>query len=370
MDNEPFDRAQVYLRPLAFLEGDDASAAVAAAGQAAWLVGGPTAFASVELIIRTAPRAFTSRTIAVADLAPVLDQMDAATAAEAREIWTRLTTPRAPLRLSGGRELALDRMAVMGIVNVTPDSFSDGGLHEAPAIALDAARRMVAAGADILDIGGESTRPGSEAVPPDEEMRRVLPVIEGAAGFGAVLSLDSRNAATMAAGVAAGAHVINDVSALTHDKDALAVAARLGVPVILMHALGDPKTMQEDPRYDHVLLDVYDYLAARVRAAVEAGIPVGQIVIDPGIGFGKTLDHNLALIRGMAMFHGLGCPILLGVSRKSFIGRITGVTEPAARLPGSLAVAVEAARQGIQILRVHDVAETVQALTVAAALRQ
>ena len=368
MNDRPADGAQVYLRPLSFLNGKDAAAAVAA-GQGAWLAGGPAAFTFVELILRRSPTDAARRIVPVSAWPSVLDPLPPAARDDAARIWDRLVTPRPPLALPGGRELDLSTMRVMGIVNVTPDSFSDGGRHLDPARALDAARRMAAAGADILDIGGESTRPGSDAVPADEEQRRVLPVIRQAAGLGAAISLDSRNAATMAAGVDAGAEIINDVSALTHDPQALGVAARLGVPVILMHALGDPKTMQDDPRYDDVLLDVHDYLAGRIAAAERAGIPRSRIVVDPGIGFGKTLEHNLALLGGLALFHGLGCPILLGVSRKSFIGRITGIADPAARLPGSLAVAVEAARQGVQIIRVHDVAETVQALAVAAALR-
>jgi dihydropteroate synthase len=275
------------------------------------------------------------------------------------ELVRRLAQPRPAIA-----GLALDRPLIMGVVNVTPDSFSDGGRFLAPQAAIAHALRLEAEGEQILDIGGESTRPGSGGVDLEEECRRVLPVIGGLVGrTQARLSIDTRKAEVMRRAAAAGAHLINDVSALTHDAVALAAAAETGLPVILMHAQGDPRTMQQDPRYDDVVLDVYDMLAARIAACEQAGIPRARLIVDPGIGFGKTLAHNLALLGALSIFHALGCPILLGASRKSFIGRLTGAKADE-RLPGSLAAALVAAAQGVQILRVHDVAATRQALAV------
>ncbi|MBU2532549.1 MAG: dihydropteroate synthase, partial [Alphaproteobacteria bacterium] len=250
-------------------------------------------------------------------------------------------------------------------VNVTPDSFSDGGRLPDTAAAIDHARRLEDAGADMLDIGGESTRPGSDPVDIDEERARVLPVIEALAGsVDARLSIDTRKAALMREAVAAGADLINDVSALSYDADALETVAELGCPVVLMHALGDPKTMQDNPVYDDVLLDVFDYLEARIEACVRNGISRDRIIVDPGIGFGKTLDHNLALMNGLSLFQGLGAAVLVGASRKRFIGTITGIDDASKRLGGSVGAAICAAAQGTQIIRVHDVAETRQALDV------
>ena len=272
-------------------------------------------------------------------------------------------------RIQGARApiagLDLSRPNVMGIVNVTPDSFSDGGQHQDVDRAIAHGLSMAAAGADILDIGGESTRPGAMPVPPSEEADRVLPVIEGliAKGCDTPISIDTRNAEVASAALAAGARIVNDVSAMTHDGDMVGVAARAD-GVCLMHALGDPRTMQNDPRYDDVLLDVFEYLAGRVEAAEKASIERARIIVDPGIGFGKTLQHNLDLIRGLSLFHGLGCPILLGLSRKGFIGRLSGAEKAADRVAGSVAGALRGVMMGAQILRVHDVDETVQALRV------
>jgi dihydropteroate synthase len=260
----------------------------------------------------------------------------------------------------------------MGVLNVTPDSFSDGGLHLDPAAACARAEAMLDAGADILDIGGESTRPGSDTVPAEIEISRVAPVIAAlrARGITAPISIDTRKAAVARAAFAAGADLLNDVSALTFDPDTLPFLAGTDRPACLMHALGDPKTMQDAPAYDDVLGEVYAFLAARVAAAEAAGITRGRILIDPGIGFGKTVAHNLALIRGLAALHGLGCAILFGASRKRFIGTLGGAPEPAARVPGSIAVALEALRQGAQMIRVHDVMETRQAAALWSALNR
>ncbi|MCO6419541.1 dihydropteroate synthase [Siccirubricoccus sp. KC 17139] len=248
---------------------------------------------------------------------------------------------------------------VMGIVNVTPDSFSGDGVAAEAAIAQGQA--MLAAGADILDIGGESTRPGAAPVPPEEEIARILPVVRALASLGPV-SIDTRNAATMAAALDAGARIVNDIAALRHDPEAPALVRRSGAPVVLMHMLGtDPRTMQDDPRYDDVAVEVFTFLRDRI---VALGLPPAQVAVDPGIGFGKTLAHNLALLDRLPILAGLGCPILLGASRKASLGRLAGAAEPGRRLAPSLAAALTGTARGAAILRVHDVAETVQALKV------
>jgi dihydropteroate synthase len=271
-----------------------------------------------------------------------------------------LTAPRPDFA-----SLAMDRPRVMGIVNVTPDSFSDGGLFASRDEAVAHALRLAGEGADILDIGGESTRPGSDPVDEDEELRRVVPVIETLRGRTRVLiSIDTRKARVMREAAAAGADILNDVSALTHDPQALGVAAETGLPVILMHALGDPKTMNDDPRYQNVVTDIYDDLAGRIAVCEAAGIARANICVDPGIGFGKHLHHNVATLGALSLYHGLGAPVLLGASRKRLIGQLAGVSHADARLPGSLATVLAGAAQGVQIFRVHDVAETRQALAV------
>ncbi|MFU8777740.1 MAG: dihydropteroate synthase [Roseovarius sp.] len=269
-----------------------------------------------------------------------------------------LTTPRAPVA-------TLDMAApqIMGILNVTPDSFSDGGQHFDPEVALAHARQMAADGAAILDVGGESTRPGAAPVPIEDEIARTAPIISALrAGIPTPISIDTRKAPVAQAAHAAGANLINDVAGFTYDPALGPYAATHALPVCVMHAQGSPETMQQDPRYDHVLLDVYDWLAARIEALVALGIPRARIVTDPGIGFGKTVAHNLTLLQNLSLFHGLGCPVLLGASRKRFIGDISRTPVAADRIPGSLAVALGGVAQGVQILRVHDVAETRAAL--------
>lgn len=250
---------------------------------------------------------------------------------------------------------------VMGILNATPDSFSDGGLHLDPGLAVAAGLQMVADGAAILDVGGESTRPGSAPTPPDEERRRVLPVITAA---GVKLSVDTRNVGTMAAALDAGATVINDVSALSHDALALPLVASRGCPVVLMHMRGTPATMTGMTSYGDVVSDVLAELSARLALAEAAGIRRANVAVDPGIGFAKTPAGCIALLRGLSAFRNLGCPILVGVSRKGFIGGLSGVADPAGRAAGSVAAGLYAVSQGASILRVHDVAATVQALRV------
>lgn len=271
------------------------------------------------------------------------------------------------LRLTGARPdlcgLTLDRPRIMGILNVTPDSFSDGGRHNGFDQAVAKAKDM-AVEADILDIGGESTRPGAEDVAIDEEIRRTAPVIAAlrAAGITTPISIDTRKARVAEAALDAGADIVNDVSALTFDPDLAHLVAERGVPVCLMHAKGDPATMQQDPRYDDVLSEVLDSLAERIAFATGVGIARDRIISDPGIGFGKTQAHNLTLLQGLSALHDLGAPILLGASRKRFIGTIGGAEAALDRMPGSVAVALWGVAQGAQILRVHDVAETAQAV--------
>jgi len=265
--------------------------------------------------------------------------------------------------------LTLDRPRIMGILNVTPDSFSDGGRFDRLENAVKRAMDM-AQTADILDIGGESTRPGAATVPEAEEVRRIAPVIRAirAAGITTPISIDTRKAAVAAAALDAGADMVNDVSGMTHDPAMAALVASAQVPVCIMHAQGNPATMQDAPAYEDVVRDVFTWLENRIQAASEAGIRQKNIIIDPGIGFGKTLQHNLSILRQLSLYHDLGLPILLGASRKRFIGTIGGATQAGDRMPGSVAVALHGAAQGVQILRVHDVAETRQALSLQQAL--
>lgn len=274
---------------------------------------------------------------------------------------------RLPRQISLPAFLDAERPLVMGIVNVTPDSFSDGGLTAEAERATAHGIQLAAEGADILDVGGESTRPGSEGVPEDEELRRVIPVIEALAQRGHAVSVDTRKATVMRAALKAGASMVNDVAALTYDPQAMAAMAGASCPVILMHAQGDPKTMQLSPQYEDVALDVYDWLEARIAACVAAGIARERILADPGIGFGKSFRHNLDLLRQFTLFHGLGVPLLIGLSRKGFIGALTAEKLAADRVHGSVGGAIWSALNGAHILRVHDVKATVAALAVAQA---
>ena len=260
--------------------------------------------------------------------------------------------------------LPLTRPLVMGIVNVTPDSFYDGGAHPDPDSAIVHARRLLKEGADILDIGGESTRPGSAATDTSGEIARVVPVIEALARDGALVSVDTRHAPVMRAAIAAGARIVNDITALTGDAESLAVVAETGVAAVLMHMQGEPATMQKAPHYADALTEIEEYLAGRLAACRAAGIPFEKLAVDPGIGFGKRPQHNLELLAGVARLRELNAAVLIGASRKSFIGMLSHGEKAADRLPGSLAAALAAADRGADILRVHDVAETLQALTI------
>ncbi len=257
-----------------------------------------------------------------------------------------------------------DEPLIMGIVNVTPDSFSDGGRFFHSDEAEQQAKKLLEDGATILDIGGESTRPGADPVGLDEEKARVIPVIEALRERDVLLSIDTRKAPVMDAAIEAGADIVNDVTALDYDRESLPIVAKSSAKVCLMHSAADPKVMQDNPTYDHVLFDVYDYLEGRIEACIQADISRQRLSIDPGIGFGKTLAHNLALLKGLGFFHSLGCPLLLGVSRKSFIGRLDRDGEANQRIGGSLSALLYGYAAGVQIFRVHDVAETRQALAV------
>ena len=339
---------KVYLRPTGFMWGD-AAAEARAQGAALSVAGGPICCLGFE-VIEGEPGKATRRFASARDIASSAE-------ADIRRLLNHLAAPRHDIA-----GVSLDRTRLMGIVNVTPDSFSDGGDFADAEMAAAHARCLVAEGADFIDIGGESTRPGAKPVSEDEELHRIRPVLERLRGLPAAISVDTRKASVMRAAIEVGARLINDVSALSHDADALRAVAALRCPVVLMHAQGDPRTMQDDPTYADVLLEVYDVLEARIEAAEWVGLARQLLVADPGIGFGKTIEHNLTLLAGIGLFHTLGVPILLGVSRKRFIGTITGQTDAKNRLSGSIGAALAAASQAVQILRVHDVGETRQAL--------
>ncbi|MGE5525899.1 MAG: dihydropteroate synthase [Rhodospirillaceae bacterium] len=282
---------------------------------------------------------------------------------EAATPHSSLLTPHRGALLRAGRfHLDLSRPLIMGVVNVTPDSFSDGGRHVEADAAVSHAHRLLHEGADILDIGGESTRPGAHPVPLEEERRRVLPVLEALTGVAAPVSVDTRTPALMREVIAAGASMINDISAL-EGPEALEIVAQSDVTVCLMHKQGEPQTMQDDPVYADVVGEVTDYLQRRIEAARAAGIADDRIVVDPGFGFGKTLEHNLELLRSLHRIASLGAPVLAGLSRKGMLGRITGRSVDD-RIHASVAAALIAVQNGARIVRVHDVAATRDALRV------
>ncbi len=329
--------AKTYYRPAGLVYGPDARTLVQE-GRGGSLGGlSAIAYTMVEIIVREG-RAVSRR---VVPFAPSL----------------ALPVPAAPPA----------RPLIMGIVNVTPDSFSDGGRHAAAELAIAHGLKLAAEGADILDVGGESTRPGSEGVDEGEELARVVPVIEGLAAAGHRVSCDTRKAPVMRAALKAGAAIINDVSALQYDPQSLAGMAEADCPVVLMHAQGDPKTMQLSPNYADVALDVFDALEDRIAACVAAGIAKERLIADPGIGFGKSFRHNLDLLHQFTLFHGLGVAVLMGLSRKGFVGALTGEKTAANRVNGSVGGALWSALNGAHILRVHDVKATVEALVVAQA---
>jgi dihydropteroate synthase len=349
-----------YLRPTAFVDapfGHD--------GKVARLAGGMLWFAAVERVTMDGNRRVDAELVAVERIEESLEDLGA----DSKRAWSNLTSFRPPLALRE-RIVRLDQPQVVGIVNLTPDSFSDGGRFGDEAAAAQAGFAMAEAGAAMVDVGGESTRPGAKPVWEGDEIDRILPTVTRLAAGGTAVSIDTRKAAVMEAALAAGAAMVNDVSALTHDERSTEVLARAGCPVVLMHHLGTPETMQQSPSYEKpVLFAVYDWLEARIAAAEAAGIERAHIIVDPGIGFGKTVQHNLDLLNGLALLHGLGCPVMLGASRKRMIGALSSEAPADQRLPGSLALALKGADQGAQLLRVHDVPETIQALRVWRGLR-
>ena len=347
----------LYLRPTGLLAGAEGRAA-SAEGIALPLAGGPIAFTLCEVLVRRAGCVET----ALASLAELREwalRERATLEPHLARLLEACSAARPPFA-----GLALDRPRLMAVVNATPDSFSDGGERLAPADALAHGRALAEAGADIIDVGGESTRPGAAPVDARAELRRVRPVLAGLAGSRAVLSIDTRHATVMKAALELGARVINDVTALAGDPKSLALAAARGAHVVLVHMQGEPRTMNRAPRYRFAPLDVYDALAARVEACVAAGIPRARIAVDPGLGFGKKTAHNLAILERLSLFHGLGCVVLVGASRKLLIGASRRQTPPKARLGASLGAALAALERGAQLLRVHDLAETRQAVDI------
>ncbi len=342
-------RPSLHLHPVQFVDTP-----VGRDGEVARLAGGMLWFAAYE-VSENGGR----RTVSIADFDRTLAQDS-----RAARLHAAITAPRTALTL-GDRVLRFDQPHVAGILNVTPDSFSDGGkLHDDPAAAADAGFDMVAKGASLIDLGGESTRPGAKPVWEGDEVKRVVPVVERLVRSGAIVSVDTRKAAVMEAALAAGAHLVNDVSALLWDDRALEVVAKAGCPVVLMHSPDPAKGPHGGSGYRDVVTEVFDWLEARIAAVVAVGIDRAKIIVDPGIGFGKSLQDNLSLLNGLAMLHGLGCPIMLGASRKRMIGALSNEAPVGERLGGSLALAIKGAEAGVQLLRVHDVAETVQALRV------
>jgi dihydropteroate synthase len=325
-------------------------------GAVARLAGGLQWFAAYEVV-----EDGSRRTVPIADVASLGER--------AATLHARITAPRLPLKL-GARTLRFDQPQIAGILNVTPDSFSDGGAHhDDPAAAAGAGADMAAAGAALIDVGGESTRPGAPLVWEEDEAKHVMPVVERLAASGALVSIDTRKALVMERALAAGAGIVNDVSALLWDARALAVVANADCPVILMHSPDPANGPHGGSGYGDVAIEVFDWLEARIEAVVAGGVDRARIIVDPGIGFGKSLNDNLALLNTLPLFHGLGCPIMLGASRKRLIGALSNEAPPADRLGGSIALALKGAEAGVQLLRVHDVAESVQALRVWRGLR-
>ena len=355
----------LYLRPIALADSPQSEE-----GDAVRLAGGLAYASRFALIVREGARIVSRERYGARQLQAALPSLPA----EASEQWADLQRAHPPFELAlkggGTRTIRLDQPQVMGILNVTPDSFSDGGeFLDKPDVANAHAAAMLEAGAALIDVGGESTRPGAAAVWEGDELKRVIPAIERLAAGGAAISIDSRRPGVIEAALAAGAHLINDVSALRHDPRALEFAARSGAPVVLMHAPGSAEDLHADGKYGDVVLDVFDWLRERRDAALTAGIARDRIVLDPGIGFGKSVAENLALMNALPLFHALGQPLLVGASRKRMIGALSHEAPAHRRLGGSLALAVKALDAGVQLLRVHDVAETVQAVRIWRGLR-
>jgi dihydropteroate synthase len=356
--------ARLYLRPVGLLHGEIA-AGMSAAGRARPLAGGPLAFPACEIVARLPGNIHR----AVAEVTQIGTWAQACDPSLRQQIEHRLKL------LSASRAMLVRPPALMGIINVTPDSFSDAGERFGPEAAAAHGLHLAAAGARILDIGGESTRPGATPVDARTETERVEPVLAALSKQrqrypGLLLSIDTRRAAVMRCALAWGVDIINDVSALSDDPESLATAAVSTARVVLMHKQGDPASMNISPQYEDVALDVFDQLEARIEACTAAGIERSRLVVDPGIGFGKRSKENLALLRSLALYHGLGCPLLVGFSRKALVGGEQRRLSPRERLPGSLGAAMHALDQGVQLLRVHDVAETHQVVDLWSRINQ
>lgn len=348
----------IYIHPLTLAPGPQAVEG------AAVRLGGSMAYAREFALVLRDGRAVEERTTGTRDVIEgALARLSGALAEEGAAQWANLAKSHSPLQL-GARTVRLDQPQVMGILNVTPDSFSDGGQHDTLEAGRVHAAAMLEAGAAIIDIGGESTRPGAAATFEDEEIRRVVPAIEYCGAMGAAISLDSRRAGVLAAGLAAGAQMVNDVSALRYDPRSKEVVATEGCPVVLMHAPGAGEDLHKGPGYVDVVSEVFDFLHHARAQAMAAGIAEDRIILDPGIGFGKTLAENLALINALPLFHALGSPLMLGASRKRMIGALSREEAAGERLAGSIALALKGMEAGVHLLRVHDVAETVQARNV------
>jgi len=351
---------QLYLRPIALAESPQSEE-----GEAIRLAGGLAYASRFALIERDGGKVVSRRRFSARELEAALPTLPE----EVSQQWENLKRTHAPLQL-GERTVRLDQPQVVGILNVTPDSFSDGGqFMDDSEVANAHAAAMLESGAAVIDVGGESTRPGAAAVWEGDELKRVIPAIERLAASGAAVSIDSRRQAVMEAALTAGARMINDVSALRHDPRSLEFAAAAGVPVVLMHAPGSGEDLHAEGSFRDVVLDVFDWLAAQRDAAMAAGIAREKIVLDPGIGFGKGVAENLALINALPLFHALGQPLMLGASRKRTIGALSNEAPAHKRLGGSVSLAFKAMEAGVQLLRVHDVHDTVQARDVWRGLR-
>ncbi len=371
--------ASVYLRPIGLSSGPQAEST--GDGPGAIRLGGSMAYASrFALIVRDGGAVVHRRVFALDDAAEAIGELaegfseaGSALSSEAERQWANLRLLHAPLQM-GERTVRLDQPQIMGVLNVTPDSFSDGGeFLDKPDIARAHAAAMLEAGAAIIDIGGESTRPGGAATWEGDEIERVIPAVEACAQMGAAISVDTRRAGVLEAALAAnggnGAHMANDVSALRYDPRSLGLVAQAGCPVVLMHAPGPGEDLHENAGYDDVVCDVFDMLKAQRARAIAGGIAEERIILDPGIGFGKSLADNLALLNALPLFHALGSPLMLGASRKRMIGALSNEEPAHDRLGGSLALALRGMDAGVHLVRVHDVAATVQARNVWRGLR-
>ena len=355
---------QLYLQPVSTTSGPQA-----VEGDALRLAGSMVYAREFAVIRRDGGKVVAREIVTKAAMADALAALPDALAQEGAAQWAALGKVHAPLEL-GGRIIPLDQPQIMGILNVTPDSFSDGGkFMDDPAEAQAHAAMMHEAGAAVLDIGGESTRPGAAAVWEGDEVKRVVPAIEHAVAMGAAVSVDTRRSAVMQAALEAGAHIVNDVSALRHDPRSIEIVAQAGVPVILMHAPGEGDNLHDGAGYVNVVLDVFDWLQEARDRAIDGGIARGNIILDPGIGFGKSLADNLAILNNLALYHALGQPLLLGASRKRMIGALSNEAGAHERLGGSIALAHLGMQAGVQLLRVHDVAASVQTRNVWRGLR-